>query len=948
MKRIILLAFLCLLVQTLFADVLKGRVVDADSGEPLEGAIVDMWMFPIGEHWAEAEKMNTDSLGFFTREVNYMAKVSITINYFGYNDLKKSLNVAGGSSGNGHKADTLDLGDLKLKMSEELMREVTVKGHARRFFMKGDTVVFNPDAFHLEDGDRVATLLKKLPGVSVKDGKLTFMGKDVHLMVNGKDMADEMLTAQLPVEAVQNIEAYERKSELAELSGMNDGQEQQVLNIVVKPGFMDRWYGQTKLSAYASPNYRASANMHYLTEKDPLNFFVRASDNASQTYGVYGDNDYEYGSSPMRQQYGKFSYQHNWKPEKVQSSYDQDHWSISTSPQHQDSHQHTWVNEMTFAAPSTPEGEKDDEGAIFSNRHSYNYNHGISAPLGFDTKLHLGPRTWLNLNVNAEYGKGEERTTDEQQTYRGDKYSADPQQLVNSRSSEGLNRNENGSLRTFMNLGHAWEKSDIYVRLSMDYNREKGNSSNHSEFDYRETGTSETIDQETQSHSTRLQTIFDTKYNIQIIPKKVKAGVGYWVDYWHKAEESDNHRNGVFDFANSFDRTKSYLVNEPRAEMEADLGKVWLHAAVKLQNVGEDFAYQRGKLDTVMHRNTWFPRPAFDFKWKATKTTELKANVNWDYTVADMLESSAYVDDTNPLYITMGNPNLRPSSNLNSTLAYNMMFMKGQQMLTMNVNYRRTFDPTTRASAYNARTGGYVSTTINVADNDRWSANIDYERALGEMLHINNQLSYTHARTHGLKTMTWNPAPEGEKNSEGTAGSASLGNLFDNLSYSSSVDSGTFCQATNEFRERLQLFFENKAWEARAYGTVRYSGLTYSDPALGGQNLWNYSAGLIGDYKLEHWTFHLQGELVGNRGYLSGVMNRNRFALHADITWKFLRNKAQLKLSAHDILNQMDSYSATVTPTQIVENMRETFHRYLALTFTYNFDAKAKKTSEHK
>ncbi|MCQ2196905.1 MAG: outer membrane beta-barrel family protein [Bacteroidaceae bacterium] len=914
MKRIILMAMLCLQAIIMSADVLKGRVVDADSNEPLPDAIVEIWMFPLGENWAQMDKLNADSMGVFTCEVDFMAKVNLTVNYFGYNELKKSLNVAGGTSGNGHKADTLNLGDLKLKMSEELMKEVMVKGHAKRFFMKGDTVVFNPDAFHLEDGDRVAALLKKLPGVSVKDGKLSFMGKDVHLMVNGKDIADEMLTAQLPVEAVQNIEAYERKSELAELSGMDDGQEQQVLNIVVKPGFMDRWYGPTKLSAYASPHYRAPAKLHYLTEKDPLNFFARVSDNGSQTYGVYGENDYEYGNSPMRQQYGKFSYQHNWKPKKVESSYNQDHWSISTSPQHKDGHQDTWVNEETFLS---------GQPSSFSNSHSYNYNHSLDVPLSFSTQVHLGPRTSFYMSFDGGYSKGENRTSDEQQTYRGDKYAANPQQLTNIRKSEGLNRTENGALSTYMNLRHVWENSDIYFRLSVDYSHEKGNSSNHAEYDYRELGTSETIDQETQSHSNFLQSIFDTKYNFQIVPKKVKAGVGYWVDYWHKAEENDNQRNGIFDFANSFDRTKSYLVNEPRAEVEADLGKVWMHAAVKLQNVFEDFAYQRGKLDTVMHRNTWFPRPGFDFKWKTTKTSELKVNANWDYTVADMLESSAYVDDTNPLYITMGNPNLRPSSTLNSSLAYNMMFMKGQQMLSMNVNYRRTFDPTTRVSAYNAKTGAYASTTTNVADNDRWNANIEYERSLGEMFGMSNHLSYTHARTHGMKTQAYD-------------GNAPL---------LSQLSGDVYCQTSNDFRESLDVFFENKTWEVRAYGSITYSKLTYNAPSLSGQQLWNYNTGLSGNYKLKHWTFNLSGELVGNRGYLSDAMNRDRFALNADITWKFLKNKAQLKLSARDILNQMDSNSATVTPTQIVENMRETFHRYLALTFTYNFDAKAKKAA---
>ena len=84
MKRLFLLAFLCLQAILMSADVVKGRVVDADSGEPLEDAIVDMWMYPIGENWIEREKLSTDSLGYFCHEIDYMAKVNITINYFSF------------------------------------------------------------------------------------------------------------------------------------------------------------------------------------------------------------------------------------------------------------------------------------------------------------------------------------------------------------------------------------------------------------------------------------------------------------------------------------------------------------------------------------------------------------------------------------------------------------------------------------------------------------------------------------------------------------------------------------------------------------------------------------------------------------------------------------------------------------------------------------------------
>ena len=910
-----MLALLSLQALLMSADVVKGRVVDADNGEPLEGAQVQcVWW---EGHYGYMSDFTTDSCGVVTLSTgNYMCRVNMTIKYFGYEELKVKEFVAMGGK------DTLDLGDLKMKMSAELMKELSVKGRARQFYMKGDTVVFNPEAFHLEDGARVSELMKKLPGVRIDDGKLTFNGKEVHLKMNGHDVTDDFLVAQLPAEAVQNVKAYERKSELAELTGMNDGQEQQILDIVIKPGFLDKWYGQTKASAYASPNYRLSANLHYLSESDPMGIYGRVSDNESRTGSVWDSGEWDYDNAvPQRQQYGKLSYQHNWKVKDAETSYNEDKWSISTTPSHLDTHQHLWINSETFLGDNTlplqgagASSLTSSSPSAFSNTSEYNYNHSIDLPLNFSTTIHLNPKTLMTVDASGGYSKGQMRWTSDQQTYRADAYSPTPQSLVNSSTSHRIDQNEKGNFHTSMYVMRAWEKSDFYANLNLTYVRNKDNSDNHAEFDYRELGTQETLDQLTQSHSNLFQTVFDTKYSVQLIPEKLKMGVGYWVDYWHKAEESDNLRNGVFDLANSFDRTKSYLVNEPRADVDVDLGKVWMHAAVKLQNVFEDFAYQRGKLDTVMHRNTWFPRPSFDFKWKSTKTTELKGNANWDYTVADMLESSAYVDDTNPLHIIMGNPNLRPSSNLRSSLGYTMMFVKGQQMLNWNLNYNRAFDPVASMTAYDAQTGGYTSMKANVDDRQTWRAGLSYDRTLGSYFRMQSGLNYTHTLDHGIKTV------------------ASISDPMEQYE-----------QKVSGFSGNIRFSFENNAWELSTSGSCSNDKISYSDASLSGQNLWDYRVGIQGKYKLSHWTFNLDTWFGGHSGYLSDMMNRTRIALNASITWKTLKNKAQLTLSAKDILNQLDQVNYNISPTMRSENRTETFHRYLALTFTYNFDAKAKK-----
>lgn len=893
MKRFFLWALLCLQATVMSADVVIGRVVDAESGEPLEGATLGIVMNIIGQYGVRWQSW-TNSEGEFEFTVNSMSKINLKVDYFGYKSLRKNFNCAGG------KKDTLNLGDLKLKMASELLKEVTVTAKVKKFYMKGDTIVFNPEAFNLEDGDRISALLRKLPGVSIKDGKLFFMGNEVHLKINGRNTADDFLTGLLPVEAVQNIKAYKKKSELAEVSGMNDGQEQQVLDIIIKPGFMDKWYGQTLLGAYDSEHYRAEANLHYLSDDDPINVYVRASDCESKAIDGRDNNS---NALPQRQQTGKLAYSHQWKPE-FSGSYE--HWNVAISPEHNDTHQNSWLNSETYLS---------DQLSSFSNSHYYNYNHKLELPLNFYTFLHFNPKTWMYATMTGSFNRTAGRTTGEQKTYRGDTFSEEPQEVVNASNGEALGKTDQGTINSTILLNHVFKNGDLSTTLTVNYRNGKTKSDSHTEYDYRELGTKETLVQTNQKNSNMFQTIFDTKVSYQVVPKKLKVGVAYWMDFVRNNDDNNLLRNGEYDFTNSYDQRSGYFVNEPRIELEADLGDLYMHARLKVQNVEELFDYQRGKLDTITHRNTWFPRPFFEFKWKMTKKTELKGSTNWEYHVTNLLDCMNYVDDTNPLNIVMGNPKLKASSDLYANLNYSMMFVKAQQILTCGLTYNRNFNPISGVSAYDTQTGGYISNKTNVDDTQTWSFNAAYDRSIGAFFSMQSNTQFVYTLNHGIKTLTsWEDPLE------------------------------QFRRTSYFVHENLCLTFQNNGWEASAFTEVSHDGFSYSDPAFDNQNLWNYKLGMDSSYKIKHWTFNLQSTLVGYTGDLSDMMNRKRFSLlNASVTWKMLKNKGLLTFTAKDILNQMDEISYNITPTMRAESRKETFHRYCSLTFTYNFDAKAKK-----
>ncbi|MBQ0049850.1 MAG: outer membrane beta-barrel protein [Bacteroidales bacterium] len=903
MKRTLLFFLLYLHVFALLADVVKGRAVDRESGEPLQGVNVSVEAQVIGEYYFTF-RLTTDSCGVFSWPINALSRIKMELNYFGYEPLTKQFNCAGGTK------DTLHLGDLRMKMSEEMMKELTVKGHAKQFYMKGDTVIFNPEAFNLEEGDRVARLLEKLPGVRISEGKLFFMDKEVHLKMNGMDVADNFLTGQLPAEAVQNIKAYEKKSEQTELTGVNDGQEQQVLDIVIKPGFMDKWYGQTKAAAYASKNYRASANLHWLSNKHPFSIYGRVSDCGSITTDVWDENEWDFDNEkPQRQQFGKISYQHNWKPSFVKTSYNDD-WKISFSPRHLDIRQNSGKTTETYL------GEQSQ--STFSNLRRHSYSHMRELPLSVATNLHTHANGELNLELTGGLTRSLSRTTSDEETTRGN--TIGEAERINASTNSSRYLSDASQLSGNAIYFHNWEKTLLNLMAQFRYQKESGEGNTHTDYDFTEQGTSDHLDLTSQNKGNKLTFITDAGLRFQLIPQ-VSFKVGYWTAQEHEKTNYDYLRNGEVDLSNTYAMRYDHMFNEPRIEFMAEVGRLWLRGWFKVSNKDERFEYHRGRLDTLAHRNKWYTRPMLEAKLKTSKTTELKGMVMWEYNQPNFLDCMDYTDDTDPLHIKMGNPKLKPYSYLRTSMSFTSMFPRGQQLLAVRLNYNRNFDAITDVHIYNPSTGAQLSTKSNTLDYQQWQAKLDYDRALGKYWQMKNTSRFSHSREYGIETRTqeWS-SPQRVDLRAGDV----------------------FLQTASRIDEDLEFTFSNEGWETKLFGSLTHERRNYATNAIQAQRLWQYQVGAKGEYRWKHWNFGLQGKLLGNAGYLSDMMNRDRFALDASVTWKTLKNRAQLTLMAKDILNQLERVNYISCPTTHQEEWSESFHRYVSLTFTYNFDAKAK------
>ena len=157
-----------------------------------------------------------------------------------------------------------NIGTVLLESNDILLQEAVVVGKAPEVVVKEDTVEFNADSYKTQPNSVVEDLLKKLPGVEVdSEGKITHAGKEItKILVDGKEFFSDdpkIATKNLPVDIVEKLQVVDRKSDLARLTGVDDGEEETVINLTIKKGMKHGWFGNVSGGYGLDGRYEAGA-----------------------------------------------------------------------------------------------------------------------------------------------------------------------------------------------------------------------------------------------------------------------------------------------------------------------------------------------------------------------------------------------------------------------------------------------------------------------------------------------------------------------------------------------------------------------------------------------------------------------------------------------------------------------------------------------------------------
>lgn len=241
----------------------KGKIQESGSNNTIPYA--NILLLNVNDS-SQIDGMISDIEGTFeinkVKEGEYLLKVQ----YLGYNNFFKTLQVN----------QNLDLGVINLREEATNLQEVTVAARRATSQQKSDTTQYNADAFKTMRDASAQTLIEKLPGVNSADGAIQAQGENIaQILVDGKPFfGGDVRTAlqNLPAEVIQSVEIFDQLSEKARLSGFDDGERLKTINIITKPNRRKGQFGRTTAGYGTDDRYLAGASINAFDEDQRITF----------------------------------------------------------------------------------------------------------------------------------------------------------------------------------------------------------------------------------------------------------------------------------------------------------------------------------------------------------------------------------------------------------------------------------------------------------------------------------------------------------------------------------------------------------------------------------------------------------------------------------------------------------------------------------------------------
>lgn len=956
--------------------VVTGQVGNGQNGEPVEFATIQL----LTGDTTMVAGVNSDEKGRFTLRTKKAGAYNLRISCISFAPQTKRIVLTEGQ-------DTLKLGEIALKPTDVSLRSAVVTATASRVEQKEDTTVYNATAYRVPVGSTLEALVKQLPGVEVEeDGTVKWNGKTVtEFLINGKDFfKGETKTAMknLPVELVNKIKAYDKKSDYAEQTGIDDGEEITVLDIATKRQFNESWITNADI-AYGTRD-RYSAKFFASRFTDQLRITAYGSANNTNDRGFGGPRwrgggggltasksaglDFSWENKKKKREAGRFELGGN-----VQYSHSGTDL-ISTS------------SSETFLTSGTT--------SSFSN--SWSFSGSSSTNVRSRLRLSWSPDSMTTIMFRPSYSHSSSHNSGYSKTgtFNGDPYEVDnmyspldsifSEVMSESLSALAVNRNErqtlgdsrsdnlSGSLMVIRRLNSLGR--NVSLRASAGYTDSRSHSYSISDIKYfkeQPGGGNSFLNQYTFTPSKNWNYSVRLGY-AEPITKNWVAELRY--EYGYKYSDSDrslynldaiNPEIGswgdpenypaigtlpteadvlaaVRDDNNSRYATYRYYDHTANVGVRYNTEKVRFNASIGFNPQRTQMEYQRPgqHIDTLITRNIFKFSPQLRFRYRFSKTNQLDVRYRGSSSQPSMTDLLEVVDDSDPLSISMGNPGLKPSWTNTFRAFYHGYNTERQQGIMGGVNFSQTSNSISNLMVYDEASGVRYTRPENISGNWNARGHFMFNSAVGGMkmftvstfttLGYDNSVGYVsvydRGGAHAVQALRNSPI--------GRATFTDYTDIFDSSKASKNTT------RTFTLGENLNAAYRASWFDVGLLGSLNYQHSRSRLQENANMDTWNFSYGANANFNFD-WGMSISTDLrmSSRRGYSDASMNTNELLWNAQLSQSFLKNKAAtLSLQFYDILHQQSSVSRTINAQMRRDSWSNAIHSYCMLHFIYKLN----------
>ncbi len=863
--------------------VVKGRVLDSYMHEPLETATVRIYHLPdsavLGVCKADIWEGQPDGsektyTGEFNVRIPRGGRCIIEISDFGYQTLWKEIDL----DSIGKRQILIDIGTLQMKPEGRQLDEVVVKASLIKIYNKGDTLVYNADAFKLAEGSMLDALIEQLPGVELRDdGAIFVQGRYVEaLMMNGKEFLgnnNQLLLSNLPSYTVKNVQVYDKLGRASELAGADLGDSQYAMDVKLKKEYMVGMNVNAEAGLGSDNRYLGRLFGMSFTPNNQYMAYVNVNNlNDSRKPGQDGSwSPDKMPSGILRTAMGGFDYSI-----KTRNSL----WEITGNA----SASHTRENDGT---------ERYVENYLVNGRtYGYSFSRELNRMLNLSTSHRAywkpGSRYAMQLSPNVSYQNWDRVAGDVSATFNkdyNDVTSAFIEGIYSGSSNDVLKTVLNRAISQTRTRGHSlssglglWQGINLRSGDVISININGSYANSHQQrirgYDIRVGGVSD----DGESRLQRFNDYPDYRRNLGagldyrfVIRPGISALFGYgytggyvketsMLHYLEGQSEVEDFMSGqlpsamngaVLDASNSFVSRESSGLHKFKFEFNFSVPRWWICVRLPIVLAHRHLTYERGDIHTAFSTNRMLFDTSMGNSWIQWRKDNHNVQLSWTLQSIEpsMVNMVDYVDTTDPLYLISGNPDLKNALKVDTKLSYSYNNSQRSEYFGVSFIYGLLHNGIALGSDYDTTTGVRKSKYMNVNGNRNAAAQVNYRRQIRK-LQIENGVKLAHVTSVDFMGQD--------------ASGLSLSKVFD-----------------NSLSESLRLTYSFSRVKLGMNFAGSFNRFTSNRNDFSNQNTWNFNTGLNGVISLPA-NFSLSADLTmyNRRGFSDQALNTDNFVLN--------------------------------------------------------------------